>query len=196
MSKDLEGKKASDQVDVIVQFTQTPTASHHQKVLSRGETLKHELGLVKSGAYSMPASALADLAADPEVVHISPDRSLAGYLNNGAPAVTAPYAWSRGLDGSNMAVVVIDSGIQDNSAVTSQLKASSTTTLKNMIAKLVGNPDLNQSDSATSRVVYSQSWVNDGNGALVYGHGTNVAGIGPRFGLSNHSFRTANETHS
>ena len=36
MSKDLEGKKASDQVNVIVQFNQVPTAFHHKKVLSRG----------------------------------------------------------------------------------------------------------------------------------------------------------------
>ena len=76
MSKDLEGKNASDQVDVIVQFNQVPTARHHQKVLSRGGKLKHELGLVKSGAYSLPASALADLAADPDVAYIAPDRPL------------------------------------------------------------------------------------------------------------------------
>jgi hypothetical protein len=36
MAKDLEGKRPSDQVDVIVQFKQTPTAKHHQKVLKRG----------------------------------------------------------------------------------------------------------------------------------------------------------------
>ena len=61
MSKDLEGNNAADSVDVIVQFTQTPTAKHHQKVTDKGGTLKGELGLVKGGAYSVPASALADL---------------------------------------------------------------------------------------------------------------------------------------
>jgi hypothetical protein len=74
MAKDLEGKNPSDQVDVIVQFTQAPTARHHQKVFNRGGQLRHELGLVKSGAYSLPAGALNDLAADPDVAYISPDR--------------------------------------------------------------------------------------------------------------------------
>lgn len=173
VSKDLDGTNA--QVDVIVQYTQTPTARHHQKVLSRGGSFKQELGFVKAGAYSMPASALADLAADPEVAYISLDRSLSGYLNNSAPAVNAPYAWSKGLDGSNIAVAVIDSGIQDNTSVNSLVTTaltttSSTSSLANLVAKLVGNPDLNQWNSKTSRVVYSQSWVSDGNGALdVYG---------------------------
>ena len=76
MAKDLEGKRPSDQVNVIVQFRQAPTAKHHQKVLNRGGKLKQELGLVKSGAYSLPASALAGLAADPDVAYISPDLSL------------------------------------------------------------------------------------------------------------------------
>jgi len=58
-----------------------------------------------------------DNLADPEVTHISPDRVLSGLMNNSAPVVNAPYAWAQGLDGINMAVAIIDSGIQDNSAV-------------------------------------------------------------------------------
>jgi hypothetical protein len=54
MAKDLSGKKGSAQVDVIVQFTQSPTARHHQKVLSKGGTLKNTLGLVNGGSYSVP----------------------------------------------------------------------------------------------------------------------------------------------
>ena len=78
ISSDLKAKTAADQVDVIVQFTQVPTAAHHEKILSRGGTVKRELGQFKGAAYSMPASALADLAADPDVVYISPDRPLNG----------------------------------------------------------------------------------------------------------------------
>ena len=43
MAKDLGGKNASGQVDVIVQFTQAPTARHHQKVFNRGGKLRQEL---------------------------------------------------------------------------------------------------------------------------------------------------------
>ena len=111
MSKGLEGKNASDQVDVIVQYKQAPTAWHHEKVLSRGGTLKQKLGLVKSGAYRVPASALAGLAADPDVAYISPDRPLQGTLDSAAPAVNAPYAWNLGYDGTGIGIAVIDSGV-------------------------------------------------------------------------------------
>jgi hypothetical protein len=68
VAKDLQGKSPSDRVDVIVQFTETPTARHHQKVVSKGGSLKGVLSLVRAGSYSIPSSALAALAADPEVV--------------------------------------------------------------------------------------------------------------------------------
>ena len=63
-------------VDVIVQFDQDPTDAHHQKVINRGGTLKNTLHSIKAGAYSMPASAVADLARDSSVVHISVDHKV------------------------------------------------------------------------------------------------------------------------
>ncbi|HME31892.1 MAG TPA: S8 family peptidase [Terriglobales bacterium] len=155
MSKDLAGKPAFDQVDVIVQYTQAPTARHHQKVLSRGGTLKQELGAVKGGVYRMPASALADLAADPDVAYMTPDRPLSGTLDSSATldyhtgTINAPYAWGIGYDGRGIGVAVIDSGIIDI-------------------------PDLKKYS-----VVYSQNFVGNGSGSATdqYGHGTHVAGI-------------------
>jgi len=153
MSKDLEGN-AFDQVDVIVQFKQAPTARHHQKVLSRGGTLRHELGLVKSGAYTMPASALTDLAADPDVAYISPDRPVQGMLDLTAAAVNASAAWSSGYTGTGVGVAVIDSGIAPHSAF------------------LDANGNM--------RVVYNQDFTGDTNFSNIYdpyGHGTHVAGV-------------------
>jgi serine protease AprX len=157
MAKDLEGKNAFDQVDVIVQFKQAPTALHHQKVLSRGGTLRHKLGLVKSGAYRMPASALADLAADPDVAYISPDRPVSGMLDLTAAAVNAAAAWSSGYTGAGIGVAVIDSGIAPHSAFL-------TAALPN----------------GTLRIVYNQDFTGDTNSSNIYdpyGHGTHVAGI-------------------
>ena len=154
MSKDLEGNNASDQVDVIVQFKQAPTARHHQKVLSRGGTLKHELGLVKSGAYTMPASALTDLAADPDVAYISPDRPVQGMLDLTTAAVNASAAWSAGYTGTGVGVAVIDSGIATNPLI--------------------------EDANGYSRVVYNQDFTGDTNSSDIYdpyGHGTHVAGI-------------------
>jgi serine protease AprX len=155
MSKDLEGKKGSDQVDVIVQFSHMPTAANHRKVLKRGGKLKKELRLFKSGAYRVPASELADLVADPEVVHISPDRPIRS-TSTGTPVidfhtdtVNAPVAWAQGLDGTGIGVAIIDSGIAPVSDLNSQ------------------------------NLVYSQDFVGDNGGSPsdLYGHGTHVAGI-------------------
>ena len=56
-------------VDVIVQYTTAPTAYHHRKVLNRGGVLKGDLGgVIRGAAYSVPASAIAELAKDPDVV--------------------------------------------------------------------------------------------------------------------------------
>jgi len=103
ISKDLEGIGSSSQVDVIVQFNQAPTARHHQKVLDRGGKLKQQHEIIKGGAYSVPASALADLAADPDVAYISPDRPVTGtasgadtnsVLDYYLPTLNAQYASS------------------------------------------------------------------------------------------------------
>jgi len=121
LARDLEGKNPASQVDVIVQFRETPTQMHFSKVQTRGGLLRRQLGLVKAGAFRMPVSALKDLANDPDVTYISPDRPLYGTSNGSPTAVldyhtdtaNAPVAWGQGLNGSGIGVAVIDSGIID-----------------------------------------------------------------------------------
>ena len=153
MSKELQDQFSGD-VDVIVQYTQVPTARHHEKVLNRGGRIKRDLGEFKGGAYSMPASELADLAADPDVVYISPDHPLrdmstipAAINDNHTGTINANNAWSKGLSGAGIGVAIIDSGI----------------------ASL---PDI-----TASNIVYSQDFTGSGSSADVYGHGTHVTGI-------------------
>jgi len=156
ISKDQTGK-TSGQVDVIVQFKQAPTAYHHEKVLSRGGKIKRELGRFKGGAYTMPASALEDLANDPDVVYITPDRPLSGAstsssawtLDYHSETINTSAATAVGLDGTGIGVAIIDSGVANV-------------------------PDLTRSN-----VVFSQDFTGDKvNGAAdQYGHGTHVAGI-------------------
>src|SRR5258706_2820415 len=160
LARELKGRKGSQTVDVIVQYRVVPGTSHKSRVQSHSGQVKAEWPLVRDLYVSLPANRAAALSNDPDVLFGSSDRKLGGSLNNSAPAVNAPYAWSLGLDASGIAVAVIDSGLGDKK--TAGFKKS----------------DLNKFRSGASRIVYAQSWVNDGNGTLdVYGHGTHVAGI-------------------
>src|SRR6266581_4118584 len=155
LSKDLDALKGGPNgatVDVIIQFTQTPTDVHHQKVQNKGGVLKTTLDVVKSAHYSVPVEALDALADDPDVTYISLDRPLRGALDTTVATVNGGYAQTLGLNGAGVGVAVIDSGISDI-------------------------PDLHTLSGA-SEVAYSQSFVpNDTNTADTFGHGTHVSGI-------------------
>src|SRR5437870_8188189 len=163
LSKDLDALKGGHNgatVDVIIQFNQTPTAAHHQKVQNKGGVLKTKLDVIKGAHYSVPTGALEDLENDPDVVYISPNRPLSGTstIDFAPETVNAPVAWQQwGLDGTGVGVAVIDSGIYP-----------------------VG--DLYWYNPVTYayglRIVYSQSFVPGTTDASdYYGHGTHVAGI-------------------
>src|SRR2546422_540294 len=156
LSKDLEALKngpSGATVDVIIQFNQTPTDAHHQKVQDRGGALKTRLDVIKGAHYSVPVESLEALADDPDVAYISPDRQLNGSLDNTAAAVNAKVAWQSGWDGTGIGVAVIDSGI-------------------------TGHSDLYNTGGSGGklRIIYSQDFVGGGTNDY-YGHGEHVAGI-------------------
>ncbi len=155
LSKDLDALKGGHNgatVDVIIQFNQTPTAAHHQKVQSKGGVLKTKLDFIKAAHYSVPVESLDALADDPDVAYISPDRPVRGALDTTVATVNGGYAQTLGLNGKGIGVAVIDSGVSDI-------------------------PDLHNASGAYE-VVYSQSFVpNDTNTGDPLGHGTHVAGI-------------------
>ncbi len=66
-------------VDVIVQYRLRSTPAHHDKVRGLGGKLNRELLGVKGGAYSLQASGVKELANDPDVAYITPDRVVAAY---------------------------------------------------------------------------------------------------------------------
>jgi serine protease AprX len=157
IAPDLQNAKPGSRVNVIVQFNKPISSAMHEKVIRRGGKLRRELRLIRSGAYSLSASEVSDLATDPDVAYISLDRPVHS-LGTGriVPAIdyhnetmNTPWAWEQGLDGSGIGVAVIDSGIA------------------------------NVSDLDKNRVVYSQDFVGDNGGSSddLYGHGTHVSGI-------------------
>jgi hypothetical protein len=64
IAPDLNVTAKDKAVDVIVPFDSVPSLDHHSKVTKRGGRLKLDLSTIKSGAYTMPATAIADLAGD------------------------------------------------------------------------------------------------------------------------------------
>src|SRR3989454_11612665 len=165
LSSDLDALKGGHNgatVDVIIQFNQTPTAAHHQKVQNKGGVLKTKLDVIKGAHYSVPTGALEDLENDPDVVYISPNRPLSGTsastLDYAAETVNAPMARQQwGLDGTGIGVAVIDSGV---------------TAVGDLYWWIPSN------QTYGSRVVYSQNFVpGTTDTSDQYGHGTHVAGI-------------------
>jgi len=165
LSKDLQALKGGHngaRVDVIIQFNETPTEAHHQKVQNQGGVLKTKLDFIKGAHYSVPVHSLPALEDDPDIAYISPNRPLSGTstskLDYTPETVNAPVAWQQwGLDGTGVGVAVIDSGVYP-----------------------VG--DLYWYNPLTGayglRIVYSQSFVPGTTDASdYYGHGTHVAGI-------------------
>jgi serine protease AprX len=90
------------------------------------------------------------LSNDPDVAYVSPDRPITNQMNNAAVGVLANYAWNLGLDGTGVAVAVIDSGIH-------------------------GVDDLKDAQGH-NRIVYNYDALGGGSDDQ-YGHGTHVAGI-------------------
>jgi serine protease AprX len=150
IAAELQNTDPRSSTQVIVQFDKDPTDADHQKVFSRGGVLRVALHSVKAGAYTMPASALSDLAKDPNVVHISQDHKVFAHLDYTAAAINAPAAWQSGWTGAGVGVALIDSGVS-------------------------ANPDITERD-----LVYQQNFVPGEGAAGVndlFGHGMHIAGI-------------------
>ncbi len=148
---------ANGMVTVIVQHRQMPSNAHLKGMQGRGATIKSKFHTIRAVTMRVPVSMLAELANDPNVAYITPDRTQKMTANpvteEFATAVEADIASSQyAFDGTGVGVALIDSGI----AV---------------------HPDLNNA-SGVSRVVYSQSFVaGDSTTSDAYGHGTHVAGL-------------------
>src|SRR5437868_6932913 len=143
---------ANQRVQVIVQFKQSPTQRHIQKMTNLGGRHLQKLQAVRGRVYNLPLSALAKLANDPDVAYISPNRPVSGANDFTEATVGADVAQSYGWNGAGTGVAIIDSGISDH-------------------------PDLHDPSTSLSRVVYSQSFVPGTDASDGYGHGTHVAGI-------------------
>lgn len=152
---DLAGLPPGQSVQVIVQYKQPPLAADLTDLALKGGSLKHIFSKLPAVAASVAAGALDQVAANPDVTYISPDRPLQGSMTITGPTVGANLAASYGWDGTGVTVAVVDSGIANHK-------------------------DLRQNTGGQLRVIYSESFVAGQQGNAThdnYGHGTHVAGI-------------------
>lgn len=150
IAAELESADGKGMVQVIVQFDKDPTDAYHQKILSRGGTLRVTLHSIRGASYTLPAAALAELANEPSVVHISQDHRVLAKLDYTAAAINAPAAWQSGWTGAGVGVALIDSGISPEQDITER------------------------------NVVYQQNLLPGeaaGSASDRYGHGMHIAGI-------------------
>lgn len=160
VAPDLNTDDPTAVVNVIVQYSHSPNSTNHGKAQKHGANVHGDFGVIKGSLISLPASEVKNLLKeDPDISFISPDRPVQGAATTGIsldyyPAnINAGVAVSSfGLDGSGIAVAILDSGIHNV-------------------------PDLNNAGKPGSRVVYQQSFVAGQTPDDSYGHGTHVAGI-------------------
>ncbi len=114
LAPELSNAMPGNTAQVIVVWKHVPDATQHGKVTQRGGELRRAFSYIPAGAYSVPAQNLHDLANDPDVVYIAPDRPVKGMLDYSAAAVNAPAVWSQGYTGAGITVAVIDSGLNSS----------------------------------------------------------------------------------
>jgi serine protease AprX len=114
LAPELRTAAPGDAVPVIVRWRHAPQAADHAKVFQRGGGLLKSFSHINAAAYAVPGRSLPDLANDPDVEYVAPDRPVHGLLDYTTAAVNAAAAWSHGVNGTGVTVAVIDSGMNPN----------------------------------------------------------------------------------
>ena len=121
LSSDLQSGRLPEKLDVIVQYRTAPTEAHHLKVTAHGGVLRHDFAGIKASHYTVSRAVLAEMADDPEVVRITPDRQVKAHLDQADAAISASMAASYNVNGAGVGVAVIDSGVGPSDDLTGKV---------------------------------------------------------------------------
>lgn len=154
IAPELRGLRASDNVDVIVQFVSPISGADRDELRDDGIKVKRHLGLVRSLALRVKARNLEQIASSSRVRYIWPDRPVNNTLDHVAATTGATSAWNLGWTGAGVGVAIIDSGIAS------------------------------RGDFDTRVVYSESFLPSGSSSHDEYGHGTHVAGIVGSAGLS------------
>src|SRR5581483_455373 len=94
VSKQLAALDSESTVDVIVQYRVHPGEAHFRRARNLGASEKTHFRKLSAAAYNIPASAIASLANDPDVVFVSVDHKLKSHLDISAKTINAPLLWA------------------------------------------------------------------------------------------------------
>ncbi|MEX2546970.1 MAG: S8 family serine peptidase [Chloroflexota bacterium] len=155
--------RTSGSLPVIVRSTADSVAAARDQVLAAGGSIDLELGIINGFRATVPAAALAGLAASQFIWSITDDsrvtmQSDPGYAptDDGSPylaaqAIGAPMLWHTGITGRGVDVAMIDTGVVP---------------VPELAGRIVNGPDLSP-ESQSDNLRYLDS----------YGHGTHMAGL-------------------
>lgn len=114
LAADLEKADPKAASRVIVLWKTPPDDAKAQKIIAHSGIVHAHFNSIKAGNYTLPNTALKDLANDPDVAYIAPDRPLTAKLDNTAAAINASVAWNAGYNGAGIGVALLDSGINED----------------------------------------------------------------------------------
>ena len=133
LATDLRQVDPNATIDVIVEYKQSPANRGKQSRKYAGYAeLDLQLPSWHGAARTVKATELAELASDPNVERISPDREVFRAADYATEAIRATAARALGYDGRGVGIAIIDSGLRASSSL---------------------------SRDARSRIVYRQSFI-------------------------------------
>src|SRR5579864_4039727 len=107
VAPDLKDANPGTLVTVVIQFDSVPDNATLKAIGLKGGANKKSFREFKGGVFTVPASALADIANLPHVTYISPDRALKAKLDLSTATVGANIARQYGWTGRGIGVAVI-----------------------------------------------------------------------------------------
>ena len=140
-------------------------------------------------ALLVDTAAFAALQRSPWVNHIQEDEAVSHALTNSTVVIGAPTAWSSGYDGTGQAVVILDTGIDNNHPFFEDDEGNSRIVAEACFSNDFGNADRDPlcpngtisqigPGSAEANINRCQrNWPNSNDGGQICDHGTHVAGI-------------------
>ena len=111
LSADLQGANVAADLDVIIQYKQTPTSEDDLNVTGKGGVVKSKFKTIKSGVYHVSSGTLSAIANIANVAYISPDRAVQASIDQADATIGANLASSYNVNGAGIGIAVIDSGI-------------------------------------------------------------------------------------